>query len=146
MILMASGRCDIVGFYMPWFMNRLKYGYVDVRNPYYHNLVSRIYFKDVELILFCTKNPIPLLKYIKDINKTILLHVTITPYNKDIEPNVIDKRKIIEAIKEISKTIDSKNIVIRYDPIFINDKYTIDYHIKAFKKLTSLLDNSLKLL
>ena len=69
MILMVSGRTDIVGFYMPWFMNRLKEGFVDVRNPYYEHQVSRIYFEDVDLIFFCTKNPIPLLKYIKDIKK-----------------------------------------------------------------------------
>ena len=33
MILFASGRCDIVAFYTPWFINRLKEGFVDVRNP-----------------------------------------------------------------------------------------------------------------
>lgn len=60
MILMVSGRCDVVAFYMEWFMNRYKEGYVDVRNPFYEKKISRIYFKDVDLILFCTKNPVPL--------------------------------------------------------------------------------------
>ena len=61
MILNVSGRTDIVAFYSNWFMNRLKEGYVLVRNPYYKTLVSKIYFKDVDAIVFCTKNPIPIL-------------------------------------------------------------------------------------
>ena len=144
MILMVSGRTDIVGFYMPWFMNRLKEGFVDVRNPYYEHQVSRIYFEDVDLIFFCTKNPIPLLKYIKDIKKPIYLHVTITPYKKDIEPNVPSKVEIIKSVKEISNIIGIENVVFRYDPIFINKNYTIDYHIRAFTKLTKELSGYVK--
>ena len=52
MILNVSGRTDIVAFYTPWFINRLKEGYVDVRNPFYKKQVSRIYFIDVDLIYF----------------------------------------------------------------------------------------------
>ena len=99
MILNVSGRTDIVAFYTEWFMNRYKEGFVDVRNPFNPKLVSRINFKDVDLILFCTKNPKPILNHLKDIDKPILFHVTLTPYKKDIEPNVIDKSEIIESIK-----------------------------------------------
>ena len=144
MILNVSGRTDIVAFYSKWFMNRYKEGYLDVRNPFNKKLVSRIYFSDVDLIMFCTKNPIPIIDKIKEINKPILFHITLTPYNKDIEPNVIDKTKIIEGIKELSKIIGIDNIYVRYDPIIISDKYNIDYHIKAFSKLCSLLNGYVK--
>ena len=144
MILNVSGRTDIVAFYSKWFMNRYKEGYLDVRNPFNKKLVSRIYFLDVDLIMFCTKNPIPIIDKIKEINKPILFHITLTPYNKDIEPNVIDKTKIIESIKELSKIIGIDNIYVRYDPIIISDKYNIDYHIKAFNKLCSLLNGYVK--
>lgn len=63
MILNVSGRTDIVAFYTPWFINRYKEGFVDVRNPIYPKLVSRIYFNDVDLIVFCTKNPHPILPF-----------------------------------------------------------------------------------
>lgn len=144
MILNVSGRTDIVAFYSKWFMNRYKEGYLDVRNPFNKKLVSRIYFSDVDLIMFCTKNPIPIIDKIKEINKPILFHITLTPYNKDIEPNVIDKTKIIEGIKKLSKIIGIDNIYVRYDPIIISDKYNIDYHIKAFSKLCSLLNGYVK--
>ena len=144
MILNVSGRTDIVAFYTEWFMNRYKEGYLDVRNPFNKKLVSRIFFSDVDLIMFCTKNPIPIIDKIKEINKPILFHITLTPYNKDIEPNVIDKTKIIEGIKKLSKIIGIDNIYVRYDPIIISDKYNIDYHIKAFSKLCSLLNGYVK--
>ena len=141
---MVSGRTDIVAFYTKWFMNRYKEGFVDVRNPFYNKMVSRIYFKDVDLILFCTKNPIPIVPYLKDIKHKILFHVTLTPYHKDIEPNLPSKGKIIEAIKEVSKTVGIDNIYIRYDPIFISDKYSAEYHVKAFQNMCQLLSGYVK--
>ena len=144
MILNVSGRTDIVAFYTKWFMNRYKEGYVMVRNPFNYHLVNEIYFEDVDLIVFCTKNPLPIIDRIKEIDKPILFHITITSYNKDIEPNVIDKSDIIEGVKELSKIIGIDNIYIRYDPIFLSDKYNIEYHIKAFNKLCSMLNGYVK--
>ena len=144
MILNVSGRTDIVAFYTDWFMNRYREGFFDVRNPFYKQQVSRIYVEDVDAILFCTKNPIPIIPYLKEIEKPILFHVTLTPYKSDIEPGVPDKRKIVEAIKQISKIVGIDNIYIRYDPIFISDKYTIEYHIKAFNHLCELLNGYIK--
>ena len=135
MILNISGRTDIVAFYTPWFINRYKEGFVDVRNPIYPKLVSRIYFNDVDLIVFCTKNPHPILPFLKVINKPILFQVTLTPYKKDIEPNVFNKKQVIEDIKEISNLLGKENVYVRYDPIFLSKKYSLEYHIKAFEKI-----------
>lgn len=140
MILNISGRTDIVAFYTPWFIKRLKEGFVDVRNPFNESQVSRIYFEDVDMFVFCTKNPRPIIPYLKDIKKPILFHVTLTGYHQDIEVNVKDKKKIIEDIKKISNIIGKSNVYVRYDPIFLNDKYTVDYHIKAIKKLAEELE------
>lgn len=139
MILNVSGRTDIVAFYSKWFLNRLKEGYVDVRNPFNPNLISRINFEDVDLILFCTKNPIPIIDKLDDIKIPYIFHITITPYKNDIEPNLPSKSDIIEAVKKISTTIGIENVYVRYDPIFISEKYNTEYHIKAFTKLCSLL-------
>jgi len=144
LILNVSGRCDIVAFFTKWFMNRYREGYVDVRNPFNRKLVSRIYFSDVDLILFCTKNPLPILDYLKEIDKPIIFHVTLTPYNLDIEPFVPSKKDIIEAIKKLSEIVGIDNLYVRYDPIFISDKYNTDYHKKAFAKMCSLLDGYVK--
>lgn len=140
MILNISGRTDIVAFYSEWLMNRLEAGFVDVRNPFNPKMVSRILMDDVDLLFFCTKNPIPILDKLKDIKKKVYFHITLTPYKEDIEPNLPDKKEIIEAIKKLSNIIGKDNIVIRYDPAFISDKYSLDYHIKSFDRLCILLD------
>ena len=140
MILNISGRTDIVGFYSEWLMNRIKDGYIDVRNPFNPKLVSRIILNDVDLLFFCTKNPIPILDKIKEIKHKTYFHITLTSYKKEIEPNLPSKKDIIEGVKRLSSIIGKENIVIRYDPIFINDKYNLTYHIKAFERLCNLLD------
>ena len=140
MILNVSGRTDVVAFYSKWFIKRYQEGYVDVRNPFYPKLVSRIYFKDVDLIVFCTKNPKPIIPFLKYIKQPIIFHVTITPYKKDIEPYVPSKKEVINLVKEISKIIPKEYLYIRYDPVFLSNKYNLDYHIKAFDRLCTLLD------
>ncbi len=140
MILNVSGRTDIVAFYSKWFMKRYKEGYIDVRNPFYPKQVSRIFFNEVDAIMFCTKNPIPIINYLPEIKKPILFHVTLTPYKKDIEPSVPPKGKIIDAIKKISTIIGSENLYVRYDPIFLNNNYNLNYHIKTFNHLCELLE------
>ncbi len=140
MILNVSGRTDIVAFYSEWFINRYKAGFVDVRNPFDKDLVSRIYFEDVDLIFFCTKNPKPILDKLDIIEKPILFHVTLTPYMQDIEPNVPSKREIIETIKSLSKIIGKENLTIRYDPVFLSEKYNLNYHKKMFERLCTSLE------
>ena len=144
MILNVSGRCDIVAFYTDWFLKRYREGFVDVRNPFYPKQVSRIYFEDVDLIVFCTKNPKPIVPYLKEIHKPILFQVTLTPYKRDVEPNVIKKEEIIESIKQISNELGRKFVSVRYDPIFISKKYSLSYHLKAFERMCSLLDGYVK--
>lgn len=141
MILFASGRTDIPAFYSNWFINRVKAGFVDVRNPFNQKLVSRIYFSDVDLIMFCSKNPLPMINKLDTLNVPVLFHVTITPYSKDVEPNISDKRLIIEGVKKLSLVLGIDNVVVRYDPIFLSDKYNVDYHIKAFDKLCKNLNS-----
>ena len=140
MILNISGRTDIVAFYSNWLMNRLDEGFIDVRNPFNPKMVSRIMMDDVDLLFFCTKNPIPILDKLKDIKKKVYFHVTLTSYKKNIEPNIPPKKDVIEAIKKLSNIIGKDNLVIRYDPIFISDEYNLDYHVKAFDKICELLD------
>ena len=103
MVLFVSGRTDIIAFYTKWFLNRLNEGFVDVKKPFNPNLVNRINFVDVDLILFYTKNLIPIVNDLDKIPKAFIFHVTITPYKNDIEPLVPSKTKVIEAVKIISK-------------------------------------------
>ena len=91
------------------------------------------------MIVFCTKNPLPLLDTIHLFSVPIQLQVTITGYFKDMEPNVLDKKQVIECIKKLSSYLGKENVCVRYDPILLNSKYNVDYHIRAFNKLCTML-------
>lgn len=120
-------------------MNRWNEGYFDVRNPFNPKLVSRIFVSDVDMIVFCTKNPLPLVDTIHLFSVPIQLQVTITGYFDDIESHVPDKRKVIECVRELSDYLGKENVCVRYDPILLNSKYNVDYHVRAFNKLCTML-------
>ena len=99
MILNTGSRTDIPGFYSEWFMNRIRAGFVMSRNPYYPKQIYRYELNPslVDVLVFCTKNPLPMLKYLDELSVyRQYWAVTITPYGKDIEPNVPDKYKILD--------------------------------------------------
>ena len=147
MIINTGQRTDIPAFFAEWFANRLKEGYVCVRNPYNPEQVSRYRLDPsvVDVIGFCTKNPAPMFPYmdlLKDYGQ--YWFVTITPYGKDIEPNVPDKHVILQEFKKLSEMVGINSIGWRYDPIFINEKYTMEYHLRAFEKMARELDGYTK--
>lgn len=142
MILQTGMRTDIPAFYSKWFLNRIKEGYVLVRNPYDPSSVTRYDINPnvVDLIAFCTKNPAPMLQHLDVLNEYgQYWFVTITPYGKEIEPNVPDKNKVIDDFKALSSRLGVNCVGWRYDPIFISDKYSVNFHISAFEKMASEL-------
>ena len=143
MIINTGQRTDIPAFYSKWFINRLKAGFVLVRNPYYPNLVTKFRLDPsvVDCIGFCTKNPRPMLKYL-DILKPFgqFWYVTITGFDKDFEPNVLPIDEVIEDFKILSKAIGKNACGFRYTPIIVNEKYSVEYHIKTFEHIASKLD------
>ena len=148
MIISVSRRTDIPAFYSDWFFNRLKEGYVLVRNPRGFRRVSRISLGafDVEGFVFWTKNPAPMLRRLNELREYMYyFQFTITPYGKDIEPNLPSKSTdVISSFKELSGLIGSDRVVWRYDPILINSKYTASYHAPEFRKMAKELHNHTK--
>ena len=78
-----------LSFYGQWLINRIHEGFVDVRNPYNSLQITRytINREVVDGIAFCTKNPLPFIPLINEIEEyRQYWHMTITPYGRDIEP------------------------------------------------------------
>ena len=143
MIINTGQRTDIPAFYSRWFINRIKQGYVLVRNPYYPTLVTKFILdpKVVDVIGFCTKNPRPMIPYLDEIKDYgQFWYITITSFGRDLEPNVPSINEVISDFKYLSNKLGKTKVSWRYTPIIINDKYTLEYHIKAFKYIASSLD------
>ena len=142
MILNTGSRTDIPAFYSDWFYNRIKAGYVLSRNPYYPAQITKYLLNPevVDVLVFCTKNPLPMLERISLLSAFDLFwFVTITPYGKEIEPYVPPKEQVITYFQQLSALVGRNRTSWRYDPIFITDKYSVDYHIEQFRQMAEAL-------
>ncbi|MCM1256556.1 MAG: DUF1848 domain-containing protein [Roseburia sp.] len=142
MILNTGSRTDIPAYYSNWFFNRIKDGYVLTRNPYYPTQVTRYLLNPevIDVIVFCTKNPFPMLDRLSLLSAfDMFWFVTITPYGSDIEPYVPPKEFVIRHFQTLSGQIGKERVSWRYDPIFVTDKYSIDYHIEQFHQMANAL-------
>lgn len=142
MIIQTGMRTDIPAFYSKWFLNRLNEGYVLVRNPYNPSQVTRYSLSPevVDLIAFCTKNPGPMLSHMDALSPYgQYWFVTITPYGKDIEPNVPDKEHVMDDFIRLSNAVGVDSVGWRYDPIFVDDAHTVEWHIAEFAHMAKRL-------
>ncbi len=143
MILSVSRRTDIPNYYSDWFISRIKEGFLYVRNPMNAHQISRIDLSPdvVDCIVFWTKNPANMMEKLDDLRDyTYYFQFTLTGYGKDVEPNLPNKREeLIPTFKRLSEKIGKEKVIWRYDPILINKRYTVDYHLKAFEEIAGNL-------
>ena len=143
MILSVSRRTDIPNYYSEWFYNRIKEGFLYVRNPMNAHQISKIDLSPdvVDCIVFWTKNPAAMLNRVGELDAyKYYFQFSITGYGKDVEAGLPDKQKvIIPTFQKLSAMIGKEKVIWRYDPILINEKYTEEYHIRAFTKIAEAL-------
>ena len=143
MILSVSRRTDIPAFYAEWFFRRIREGFLYVRNPMNPRQVSRIALSPevVDCIVFWSKNPAPMLERLDELREyPFYFQFTLTGYGRDIEPGLPDKRKeLIGTFQRLSEKAGKERVVWRYDPILVNDRYTMEYHLKAFEEIVGCL-------
>lgn len=143
MILSVSRRTDIPSFYSEWFFNRIKEGFLYVRNPMNPHQISKINLSPelVDCIVFWTKNPEPMFGRLDELKDyPFYFQFTLTGYGQDIEYHVPHKKdKMIPIFQKLSSGIGSERVIWRYDPIMFTKKYTQEYHINAFKQIAESL-------
>lgn len=146
MILNTGSRTDIPAYYSEWFYNRIREGYVLVRNPYFPTQVTR-YLLDpevVDIMVFCTKNPKPMLdkdalfRELTTVFDTFWF-VTITPYGTDIEPYVPPKEQVIQSFQALSALVGKQRVSWRYDPVFVTEEYSVKKHVSQFRAMAEAL-------
>ena len=143
MILSVSRRTDIPNYYSEWFLKRIKEGFLYVRNPMSPHQISRIMLSPdvVDCIVFWTKNPQPMLHRLEELSAyQYYFQFTLTGFGKDIESNVPHKKEcMIPVFQKLSGKIGREKVVWRYDPIIFTDRYTPEYHLKAFAQIAGEL-------
>ncbi len=139
MIINTGSRTDTVQYYTPWLLKRFEEGFVYSRNPLFPDKVTRYELNPevVDCVVFCSKNYKPILPYIKNITDKFNTYFfyTITPYGKDVEPNVPDVNESIETLIELSEIVGAKRLAWRYDPVLLTGKYTKQLHYEMFNSM-----------
>lgn len=141
MILSVSRRTDIPAHYSDWFLNRLREGFVYVRNPRVPRLIWKIPLspEDVEGIVFWTKDGRKLSSLLEETEKlgyqNYYINYTCTPYGKDLEPGLPPKGELLLNIRELGDTLGKERIFLRYDPVLVTDSFTVEDHCRGFAEL-----------
>lgn len=144
MFLNISGRTDIAAYYADWLMQRIREGYVLSRNPLFPDKVYRYRLTPdvVDCLIFCTKNPAPMLPYLSELKARgfgVFFYVTITSYGADLEPRVPEYHQMMKAFQQLSRLLGKKCVCWRYDPVLLTERYTVAHHLRAFAEMTAEL-------
>lgn len=143
MILSASRRTDIPAFYSDWFFERLKAGYLYVRNPMNAHQISHIDLSPevVDCIVFWTKDPTGMLGRLDELEGyPYYFQFTLTGYGRDLERCLPDKKAaLIPCFQQLSRRLGKERVIWRYDPIVLNERYTPAYHQRAFQAIADSL-------
>lgn len=143
MIISASRRTDIPAYYADWLVKRVQQGFVYVRNPMNARQISKVSLSPdvVDAFVFWTKNPEPMLDKLDALRDSMYyFQFTLNSYGADVERGVPNKGKVIvPAFQRLADAIGPDRVIWRYDPIFLSQTYTMDYHIRYFEELAKKL-------
>lgn len=144
MIISASRRTDIPAFFSEWFMNRMEAQYAYVRNPMNIHQISKINLMPsiVDCIVFWSKNPKPIINKLDTLNDYMYyFQFTLNAYHKDFETNLPSLDERIQTFQALSALIGRQRVIWRYDPIILNNQYSINWHIEKFEYIAKQLCN-----
>lgn len=129
-VILSASRCtDIPAFFMPWFMNRLRRGYVRRVNPF-SRAIEYVSFVDVRAIVFWSKNPAPLLSCLKELDArgvSYYVQYTLNDYEEEgLEPGLPPLAARIETFRALSGRLGAKRVVWRFDPLLLAGGLTVE--------------------
>ena len=142
-IISASRATDIPAFFSKWFHNRLMAGYIRWTNPFNANQIQYVSFQKTRVIVFWSKNPKPLIRYLPEIEArgiNYYFQFTLNDYEQEgLEPKVAPLAQRVETFKNLVERLGKKRVIWRYDPLMLTDTLTIDVLLDRIARVASLL-------
>lgn len=128
-IISASRSTDIPAFYCDWFFHRLEKGYSVWTNPF-NGVKSYVAYDQTRFIVFWSKNPYPLLKYLPTLKERGIgcyVQYSLNDYEKEgLEKSVPPLSFRIETFKELVRQLGKGGVIWRFDPLILTDEISID--------------------
>ena len=141
-IISASRATDIPAFYCDWFFNRLEQGYLAWRNPF-SGKFSYVSFAKTRFIIFCSKNPkplLPLLQRLEECGIGCYIQYTLNDYDAEgVEPNVPPMTERIDTFKHLVDMLGAGSVVWRFDPLLLTDHIDIDDLLERVRRVGDAL-------
>ncbi len=143
MIVSASYRTDVPGFYTPWFERRYRAGYCLVAHPFDQSL-KRVGLNppEVDGYVFWTRNVapfLPMLRRLANDDVPFVVQYTITGYPRSLEAAVAAPERAVGLCHELADTFGGSVAVWRYDPILLTTLTEADFHRRQFEHLAGRL-------
>ena len=137
-IISASRSTDIPTFYSDWFINRWEAGYIKWTNPF-NGVPLYVSFKNTRCVVFWTKNPKPMFKYLDYMAKNIpnfYFQYSLNDYDKEqFEAKVPSVSSRIETFKELSNKLGKKRVIWRFDPLILTDTINVEELLRRVKNI-----------
>lgn len=138
LVVSASRSTDIPAFYADWFFGRLKKGYSSWINPF-NNKKCHVAYAQTEFIIFWSKNPRSLLKYLDCLQERQIgcyIQFTLNDYEADgLEAALPPLEERIDTFGELAKRLGKGSVIWRFDPLVLTEEIKIDVLLARIRKL-----------
>lgn len=142
-IISASRSTDIPTFYADWFVDRWKKGYIKWKNPF-NGVPLYVSFKNTRVVVFWTKNPIPLMKHLDFLDEKIknyYFQFTLNDYEKEgFEGKVPKLENRIKTFIELSERIGKERVIWRFDPMILTNNINVNELLRRVDYIGSQLN------
>lgn len=143
-IISASRSTDIPAFYADWFVHRLQEGYLKWVNPF-NGIPSYVSFDETRLIVFWSKNPAPLEKFLPYLDEKIgnyYFQFTLNDYEQEnLEPSVPPIQQRIETFLRLSERVGKRKVIWRFDPLILTETTGVDELLRKIENIGNQLKN-----
>ena len=144
-IISASRATDIPSLYADWFMERFRRGYVRWTNPF-NNRCQYVSFAKARVIVFWSKNPRNLMKFLPEIDRSgvnYYVHFTLNDYEAEkLEPAIPPLNDRIQTFIDLAALIGKDRVIWRSDPLILSDTLPVDELMSRLKRIGDRIHNS----
>lgn len=129
-LISASRSTDIPAFYADWFFHRLDVAQYSAWTNPFNGVRSYVSYKNTRFIVFWSKNPRPILRYLSILERRDIgcyIQYSLNDYEAEgLEKSVPPLAQRIDTFKLLVDRLGKGHVIWRFDPLVLTEKINID--------------------